>query len=291
MDLILTAHPPFSFRALVRSHGWAQLPPFDWDEQRGVLKTVSELETGRVIAIALREAPDGVCATIDADLGADEREEVACQVHRMCALDRDLSAFYLRARREPRLAHVEPRALGRLLCAPTLFEDTVKTILTTNTAWSGTRRMVEALVAQFGAPLQSDPAGRAFPSPRRLADSDEPTLRRETRLGYRAPFVLALANAVASGALDLESFRSSPLPTPELRRELLAIKGLGPYAAASLLMLLGRYDYVPVDSWARRLVSEAWHDGEPVGPPEVEAAFAGWGEWRALAYWFWDWPR
>ena len=54
-------------------------------------------------------------------------------------------------------------------------------------------------------------------------------------------------------------------------------------------MLLGRYGFIPVDSWAINLVSRDWHGDKPVGRAEVEAAFERWGEWQGLAYWFWDW--
>ena len=81
------------------------------------------------------------------------------------------------------------------------------------------------------------------------------------------------------------------MPTLELRKHLLALKGVGEYAAAHLLVLLGRYDFVPVDSWAVTVVSHEWHGGEPVGKAEVEAAFEPWGEWKGLAYWFWDWDH
>jgi 3-methyladenine DNA glycosylase/8-oxoguanine DNA glycosylase len=53
-------------------------------------------------------------------------------------------------------------------------------------------------------------------------------------------------------------------------------------------MILGRYDFVPVDSWAMKMVSHEWYGGEAVGQAEVEAAFGRWGEWKGLAYWFWD---
>jgi 3-methyladenine DNA glycosylase/8-oxoguanine DNA glycosylase len=99
--------------------------------------------------------------------------------------------------------------------------------------------------------------------------------------------VRALAIGVAQGDLDLEGLRAADLPTDELRRRFLALKGVGPYAAANLLMLLGRYDFIPIDSIALKMVSKEWHDGQPVGPREVEAAFARWGAWRGLAYWFW----
>jgi 3-methyladenine DNA glycosylase/8-oxoguanine DNA glycosylase len=54
-------------------------------------------------------------------------------------------------------------------------------------------------------------------------------------------------------------------------------------------MLLGRYDFVPVDSMAIKRVSHEWYDGKPVGRGEVEQAFKQWGKWKGLAYWFWDW--
>jgi len=89
--------------------------------------------------------------------------------------------------------------------------------------------------------------------------------------------------------LDLEALKHSDLPTPELRKRLLGLKGVGDYAAANLLMILGRYDAIPVDSWALKMVSNEWYGGAPVGRAEVEAAFEGWGEWKGLAYWLWDW--
>ncbi len=90
-------------------------------------------------------------------------------------------------------------------------------------------------------------------------------------------------------ALDLEALKTAGVSTSQLHKRLLALKGVGDYAAANLLILLGRYDFVPVDSWAVKIVSHEWHGGEPVGRAEVEAAFERWEEWKGLAYWFWDW--
>jgi 3-methyladenine DNA glycosylase/8-oxoguanine DNA glycosylase len=296
MKMNLSAHPPFNLPTAVRSHGWVQLPPLDWDDDTGRLRRVERLDSGRVVEMCVQAADGGVCVETDGALNEAERDEVARKVEWMLGLGQDFSAFYALARGEPKLAHVEEQARGRILRSPTLFEDTVKTILTTNTSWSGTIRMVEALVSQFGAPLDSgplpaDPARHAFPTPGRLAATDVETLRSETRLGYRSPYVLELARAVDSGALDLESLKADSVPTAELRKRLLAIKGVGEYAMANLLMMLGRYDFIPVDSWARTVVSREWYGGMPVGRAEVEAAFERWGEWRGLAYWFWDWSH
>jgi 3-methyladenine DNA glycosylase/8-oxoguanine DNA glycosylase len=175
------------------------------------------------------------------------------------------------------------------LRSPSLFEDVIKTILTTNTLWAATLRMNKNLINQFGEPLPGDPERKAFPTPQALAQVDEATFRAQTRLGYRAPYLVDLSRRVATGELDIESLKTAGLPTLELRKRLLEIQGIGPYAAANLLMLLGHYDFVPVDSWAMKMVSHEWHQDAPVGKKEVEAAFAGWGEWKGLAYWMWDW--
>ena len=135
------------------------------------------------------------------------------------------------------------------------------------------------------------PAMQAFPTPASVAASDPDTLRNTTKLGYRAPYIHELADAVAAGRLDLERLKDPAMPTAEVRKRLLAIKGVGGYAAANLLMILGRYDFIPIDSWAMNQVSQEWYGGQPVGPKEVEAVFERWGEWKGLVYWWWDWDQ
>lgn len=290
MDLKLTAAAPFSLAAVVNSHGWVQLAPFEAGAD-GTFSYVTRLCSGRVLRYQAAPCDGGLVVTTPEALQEEEAADLTQQVRWMVGLDQDLAPFYEHVQGHPKLGHVVDEARGRLLRSPTLFEDVVKTILTTNTTWAGTRRMTSNLVAQFGEPLPADGAQRAFPTPQRLAQTSAETLRQETGLGYRAPYVLALARAVEVGELDLEALKDGDLPTEELQRELLRIKGVGNYAAANLLLLLGRYDHIPIDSWALRMVSQEWHAGEPVGPAEVEAAFEAWGEWKGLAYWFWDWAE
>jgi len=291
VKLTLAARPPFSFHSVVMSHGWMQLQPFGYDAEAGLLGYVDRLSSGRVLEYRIRAAPGGITVESGGSPSPAERLEIKRRVAWMFELDLDFSGFYALARREPKLKQAQRRARGRILRCPTLFEDVVKTILTTNTLWRATRRMTANLVAQFGDPLPEDPSRHAFPVPGRLAKTSEQILRTETRLGYRAPYVLELAQRTASGDLDLEALKDGNLPTPELRKRLLAIKGVGNYAAANLLILLGHYDFLPVDSWALKMVSNEWHGGEPVTPAQVEAAFEKWGKWKGLAYFVWDWSE
>jgi 3-methyladenine DNA glycosylase/8-oxoguanine DNA glycosylase len=275
-------------RAVIESHGWERLPPFSADPGSGALLRVERLETGRVVELRITESQGGVVVEARDRLNGEEREEVGRKVWWMLGLGQDLAPFYELARDEPKLGHAEKKKLGRLLRSPTIFEDMVKIILTTNTAWSGTIRMVEGLLARYGDTLPTDPSRTAFPTPAQIAASSEEELR-QVGLGYRAPYVFEFSRATAGGELDLEAFKQNRVPTEQMHSQLLDLKGVGEYAAASLLMLLGRYDYLPVDSWARKLVSNEWYDGEPVSRKQVEAAFEQWGPWKGLAYWFWDW--
>jgi 3-methyladenine DNA glycosylase/8-oxoguanine DNA glycosylase len=236
----------------------------------------------------ISEAPGGIQIQTD-QLNASENKEVSSTLDWMFALNMDLTRFYDAIRGKAPLVHVEKQAMGRVLRSPTFFEDIIRTILTTNTLWTATIRMTANLVGQFGDPLPSDPELKAFPTPKRLSTVGEAQLREETRLGYRAPYILNLAQRVTASNLDVESFKTSSLPTLDLRKELMKIQGIGPYAAANLLMILGRGDFLPIDTWALKMVSQEWHAGQTVTPAQVQAAFEKWGEWKGLVYWFWDW--
>jgi len=288
MYLTLPARPPFNFLSVVQSHGWMQLAPFRFDETSRALFYVDHLVGGRVVEYRILENTNGVKVGIGGRLGRAEKTEIAAKISWMFGLDQDFSAFYKAARREPKLRTARRFARGRVLRSPTFFEDVVKTILTTNTLWGATKRMNLNLIASFGDPLP-DSDKKAFPTPDRIAASSPAVLRAAVRVGYRAPALHELAVRVASGELDLESYKTSSLSTLDLRRELMTIKGVGPYAAANLLMILGRHDFIPIDSWALKMVSHEWYRGKPVTPKQVEKRFARWGEFQGLAYWFWDW--
>jgi len=285
--LVLPACFPFQFRSVIRSHDWYQLAPFEWDEASGVFRTVERLNSGRGVTLKITGQREGVAVAARPKLTRHEEEEVAAKVTWMFGLDADFAEFYALADAEPRLAHCRKNAYGRLLRSSSLFDDVVKVMMTTNIQWSGTKRLISALVDYFGEPLPGDGTRRAFPTAGRIARSRESTLRK-MGLGYRAPYLLKLARGVASGQYDLEALKDEARSTEEVRRDLLALPGIGPYAAATLLGILGRYDYIGVDTEAVSAVSNGFYGGKPIGEKEVNAAFVRWGKYKALAYWFWD---
>jgi len=305
----LTARQPFNYHSVINSHGWIQLAPFQFDEPTSTLAYTLRASNGRVMHLKIREAEAGVSVETKGRLSKLESNELQEAVSWMFAMDADYSSFYKAARKEPNLKKAIKLARGRVLRSPTLFEDVVKTIFTTNTLWGATKNMTQKLIASFGDPLTfalngglsrqrnstvsksevEGPVLRAFPTPERIAASSPEVLKELVRVGYRAPALHQLAVRVASGELDLESLKRSTMPTLELRKELLKINGIGPYAAANLLLILGRSDFIPIDTWALKLVSHEWYQGKPISAKEVEKAFEKWGEYKGLAFWFWDW--
>ncbi len=284
----LPARRPFNFLSVVNSHGWLQLAPFRFDEADQTLWYTDQLANGRVIQYRLTDSGGGVRVEFPGRLSRTERDEIAARASWMLGLEQDFSGFYRASRNEPKLRSARRLARGRVLRSPTFFEDVIKTILTTNTLWAATKRMNLNLIEAFGEPDAVN-GGKAFPRAERIAASSEKFLRGKVRVGYRAPALHELAQRVVARDLALESCKSSTLPTLELRKELLKIRGVGPYAAANLLMILGRPDFIPVDTYALKMVSHEWHRGRPVTPKQVEKAFSKWGEYKGLAFWFWDW--
>ncbi|MCO6450680.1 MAG: hypothetical protein J5I90_07800 [Caldilineales bacterium] len=296
---ILTSTPksPFDFHSAATGHGWYQLAPFRYDAESRVLTWPQVLPGGEIIRIALtgsqaHERTPWLRAEVASPQALDQsgRDYVNAIVNWVMATEIDLQPFYRRAAQVSGYETAIDQAQGRFLRSPTLFEDFVKVICTTNTTWAQTKGMVRALIDGWGQEAGGDQGERCFPTAGALAGASEEALRQRGRLGYRAPYVLELARRITSGDLDLDAFRLPDWTTIDLRRALLKIKGIGPYAAASLLTLLGHYDHLAVDSWTRKLVIPRFFTGqEQVSNADIIAFYADWHPYQQLAYWYYDW--
>jgi 3-methyladenine DNA glycosylase/8-oxoguanine DNA glycosylase len=292
----ITLTPPaeFDFRATVESHGWPQLAPFDWDATAGILWRPEEL-AGTTVLLALRDerADHEPVVAVEiqhvAPLMAADLDGLRRRVARILSLDADLTEFYRLCEDKAGFEGVRQRRKGRVLRCGSVFEDLVKTILTTNISWAGTKGMTRRLVETFGEPLAWDGRQRAFPTPARLAAEAGRLRSGEMRLGYRGPYIAELAERVMAGDLDLAGWEDGALDADQLYRALRGVKGVGDYAASSMLLLLGRGERIPVDTWARTLMREHLFAGRTPTDKEIAQAFSEFGRWRGLAYWCYDW--
>ena len=190
---------------------------------------------------------------------------------------------FLRVAAEDPLLAWATRGAGRMLRNPTVYEDVVKTICTTNCAWSATVRMVTALVEQLG--------GGTFPTPEAMAAAGEDFYRDVVRSGYRGAYLRSLAADVAEGRIDLEALLDPELPDEEVAERLLALPGVGPYAAAHVMMLVGRYSRLILDSWTRPKYALV-NRGRKASDRTIERRFRRYGPYAGLAFWLYltrDW--
>jgi 3-methyladenine DNA glycosylase/8-oxoguanine DNA glycosylase len=278
------------------SHGVASLPPMELDEDRRTLEVTLGVPRGKPRTVRISDGGDAARVEVPGlRPGRRATEHLIRTVGHILRLDEDLSGFYALAARDPELAWVTAGA-GRMIQSPTVFEDVVKTIATTNCSWALTQRMVGALVEHLGEPATDAPAsgtrGRAFPTPEAMASVDTDFYRSTVRAGYRGPYLLSLARSVASGEVGLEELRgSSGLTDEEVEERLLALPGVGPYAAAHIMMMLGRYSRLILDSWTRpkyaRVVGR-----RAVTDATIARRFARYGDFAGLAFWLFltrDW--
>jgi 3-methyladenine DNA glycosylase/8-oxoguanine DNA glycosylase len=275
----------FSFWKTVNSHGWCSLPPFTIDRQQKVLNCIVSLSRGSAARCEVTSEDSKLNVKLESShpIDAKQRLNIRRQLQQCLRLDEDFTEFYREARRHKQYRWIPRMRVGRLLRAPTVFEDVVKMICTTNCSWALTENMVGNLTTKLGTRLGT--STYSFPTPETIAGVDESFLRKEIKSGYRSPYLLELAQLVAQGKLTLESWRNSDLTTKSLYDEVLTVKGMGAYAAGNIMRLLGRYDYLALDSWVRKKFSEIHKKGRKVSDSTIERHYAPFGKWKGLFFW------
>ncbi len=299
-QLVGAGGEPVDLVRTLNSHGFVDLAPMHPAEDYRSVEITLRAGRGRPRTVRIHAGRDGhgAMTILGPSVSPAVAERFAAGVRHVLRMDADLSPFYAMAAEDPDLSWTISGA-GRMVQSPTVFEDVVKTICTTNCAWSATRRMVHALVEHLGEPAPGAPAtgplGRAFPTPEAMAEAGEGFYRDVARAGYRGAYLIQLARGVADGHLDLERYAAASaehLPDDDLERELLELPGVGPYAAAHIMMTVGRYHRLILDSWSRPAYAKATGRTRLVPDRTIERRFRRYGPYAGLAFWLFitrDW--
>jgi 3-methyladenine DNA glycosylase/8-oxoguanine DNA glycosylase len=278
---------PVDYLRTLRSHGVAELPPMFVTEPPPRLETTLLVPGGARAVVVEASGQRAVRISSRGRIGVATGSAIVAAVRHILRLDADLSAFYEACGDDPELAWVSAGA-GRMMRSPTVFEDVVKTICTTNCTWSATERMVGALVEHLGERAPGAPdggvRGRAFPTPAAMAAADEDFYRGVVRAGYRGPYLRSLATSVVDGEVDIESLGTDRLSDDEVEARLLALPGVGPYAAAHVMMMLGRYSRLILDSWTRPTYARL-AGYKKVKDSTIARRWRRYGDYAGLAFW------
>lgn len=283
------------------SYGYFLLAPNRWDPEsqrfstmltlpeRVVKITVSQEGGGREALRTQRSARPGppgsagspLRVVCDRLLDRAEQAEVKSQLVRMLRLDEDDRTIRGFHRTDPRW---KKSGRGRLMRSSSLFQDVVRTVTSCNVTWPSTVHMNERLCAVVG--------GGAFPTAQKLKRTRASTLRARCRVGYRDKRLVQLADLFATGAIDETRWTSPEVSDDEVFKELVELPGIGPYAAANIMQLLGRYARLPLDTESVRhgrvVLGMEGSDAEVMR--RVGEHFAPFGEHAFRSYWFelWD---
>ena len=129
--------------------------------------------------------------------------------------------------------------------------------------------IIDRLCETYGEPLGD--GSYTFPCAEQIA-----MLRVEDlaclRSGYRAPYVLAAAQAVADGSLDFSKL--SQMNAKEALSTLTALPGVGIKVASCMLLFgLHKLDAFPVDTWMKKAIIELY--GKNFDPAKAFGEYAG----------------
>lgn len=235
--LRLDVPPGWVLARTALAHGGVGLAPTAWD--------------GRRLHLRL---PDPAVVEPDATVRWRGTAPGPALLRRVLALDDDLEPLWQACDAVPALRWVRPAGAGRSLRAPTVFQDLVGVLAGTRTSYSSTQGMLRALVGDG-----------PFPSPEQVR------AREPVGWGYRGPWLHALADRVLGG-WDPEALLDPAVPDEEVAAQVRASPGLGPFAVAQLMPLLGRPRPLVLDGWLRRQLGGA-------DDAALRARYAAMGRW------------
>jgi len=273
---------PFDFEKLVSSHGWVFLSPFEWCGESKVLSCPVRLSKKRTIQVYIKARSTRKQSQIDVSyksstsLSNTHKNKIEGQIYRMLRLDEDFCDFHMLCREDPILGFVFKAKCGGMLRGATAFEDLIKTVCTTNCDWRNTKKMCESL-------CKLDSGG--FPTAEALLRYCPEELSKAVPLGYRARTVWEASKRTSDGKLDLDWWARNK-DYDRIESELKGIWGIGEYTVNHMLVLLGDYSRIPVDSEVLGYLRRTHFKGRTVSAKEAVGPYDRYGKYKFLGFKF-----
>jgi 3-methyladenine DNA glycosylase/8-oxoguanine DNA glycosylase len=247
----------FNFKDTIFSHGWIFLEPYYWDNKNESLGLSFKLANSRISHIQISIKNKELAIKIGVEKGSidtGDRNKIKKMVQYIFRLEEDFNKFYDICNKDPELQFVRKNKCGRLLRSPSIFEDIIKTICTTNCGWSNTVSMVSNLCK-----LEEG----CFPTPMTIVKTGVKELKEFCRVGYRAEAIYELSKAVCDKNFDPDSLlKEKNIET--VKNTLMSFNGIGEYSSNHILVLIGHYSDIPVDSEVTSYIGEKYFSGRKV---------------------------
>ena len=255
----------------VHSHGWLNLSPFLWVDERRELTRLERVGQQVLLVTIRQKNTDGLIVQVPAEPNEQDQAQLIARIRRWFMVDWDPMDAISTARRLDRsVATFIETGGGRFLRGSTFYEDLYKTICTINTSWANTVRMARAVATLSGIGCAATPTD--------VQERSVEDLRATCGLGYRASVLHRLTtNLLHQGVID---GAGNLLVADFPRQALLDLKGIGPYAADHLRVLQQDFARIPVDSEVRSYCARLFRCENT----DVNEFFEPWGNFRFLGY-------
>jgi DNA-3-methyladenine glycosylase II len=239
---------------------------------------------GRPACLTFRfdQACVAVDLAIDGTLAKDGQERMERMAKRMLGLTQRVEEFEQDYRAHPQIGALVERSAGlRVPLAATPFEALNWAItgqqISVSAAVSVRRKVIQA------AGLQHSNGLWCFPDFRRFAKMAEQDLRQAGLSLTKAQTLIEVSERIEKGLLPLDKWVDAP-PVEEIRTELLAIRGIGPWTVS--YVLLRGYGWLDGslhgDVAVRRNLQVLLGRVEKIREEEAKQWLAEFSPWRAL---------
>jgi DNA-3-methyladenine glycosylase II len=277
--------PPFRLDLtvwLLRRRPINEMDRWDGQTYRRVLVVRNTAVEVAVVQSRSMQAPELTVRTRGGRLGKRGQEQLAATVANVLGLNVDLTPFHRMAAEDPRLSSLVSPFLGfkppRL---PSVFETLLNGIACQQVSlWAG-MHLLNRVCRRYGLSVGEN---HAFPRPVDLVHAAPRDLRTLGFSSRKAEAVLHLAQAIVSGALDLEGLWA--LDDATALDRLLRLKGIGRWTAQyALLRGLGRLDVFPADDVGGQNKMQRWlRRRQRPGYEQMYRILTPWRPYRGLIY-------
>ncbi len=229
-------------------------------------------------------APELTITTRGARLGSRMLDTLISTLDKMLGLSVDLRPFHRLAEHDERLAGlIDPFVGFKPPRLPSVFETLVNGIACQQLSLQVGMHLLNRLCRAYGLAVGEN---HAFPRPGDLATASAQHLRQLGFSGRKSHVILAIAQSIVEGSLDLQGL--SVLDTAAALERLMELKGIGRWTAQYILLRgLGRLDVFPADDVGSQNKMQHWLRRKQ--RPDYEQMYrivAPWRPYRGLLYFY-----
>jgi len=252
------------------SHGWINLSPFNFDKEKSMMSFSFSRYNRKPIALTVIQDKNYLLINSSAELD----NQSLLQIKRVLSIDVNIQDLIKTASLLSKNSYnLLKMGHGRLLKSPSLWEDLVKTLLTTNCNWKKTQSMVNSLCTNYGEKVFDN---YCFPLPEKISTLSENDLIK-IGLGYRAKYLLKLSQEFLLNKID--QLESNNISKNEKINILNNILGFGSYSVNHSLILLNEFSILPIDSDVKQyLLSIGYNENN------YNSAYVSWQKYRYWGY-------